>query len=200
MCVVFFAMSAMTFPQFLILMVQQPVATGIGLGVTATVAGLIKLPGNIVTTLSAPLDGYLVSRFGARTVIVLGGVLAGIGYIGFILADQQIVAFIAFSVLATGGGTMIYVAAPTIIVRNAPSDRTSEAIGVMTVLRSMFQAVGVQMTMLPLALYTKPGSSYPEAEGFLISLGFLTVMTFTAALVALLFLRRGDSAQPAQAA
>lgn len=200
LCVVFFAMSAMTFPQFLILMVQQPVATGIGLGVTATVAGLIKLPGNLVTALSAPLDGYLVSRFGARAVIVLGGMLAGIGYIGFILADQQIVAFIAFSVLATGGGTMIYVAAPTIIVRNAPSDRTSEAIGVMTVLRSMFQAVGVQMTMLPLALYTKPGSSYPEADGFLISLGFLTVMTFTAALVALLFLRRGDSAQSAQAA
>ncbi|AUW57123.1 hypothetical protein C1T17_02510 [Sphingobium sp. SCG-1] len=188
-CMIFLAMSGMAFAQFLILMVQQPVASGVGLGVTATVAGLIKLPGNIVSTITAPVDGQLVAHFGGRAIIVAGGLIAGLGLLGFIFFSQHIVAVICLSVLVTGGSTMMLVAAPNIIIQHAPEHRTSEAIGVMTVLRSVFMAIGVQMTMVPLAFHTRPGSPYPAHQGFIISLTLLALMSAMAAVTALIFLR-----------
>jgi hypothetical protein len=51
---------------------QQPLATGIGLGLTATMAGFLLLPANICAGLTTPFVGAAVHRFGPRNLARLG--------------------------------------------------------------------------------------------------------------------------------
>ncbi|CAN5490642.1 hypothetical protein BH10PSE12_BH10PSE12_07220 [soil metagenome] len=74
---------------------------------------------------------------------------------------------------------MLYAAGPPILIAAVPADRTSEALGMMTVLRALATAAGAQMVAVLLASDTMshpsdPAIHFPSPAAF--SLTFLVMI------------------------
>src|SRR5690606_34431617 len=87
------------------------------------------------------------------------------------------------------GTSMLLVAAPTIVVAESPAHRTSEATGLLQVVRMAFQGVGAQMMLLLLAtsMVSNPAGvgEYPGPDAYrltMIVMGGLCLVTAAAAL------------------
>ena len=80
------AFGAFQFSQIVLLLMQQPAWTGVGLGVSATVAGLLKLPGNFLTTLGSPAAGWACGRWGGAVVIAVGMTATGLSCVAVLVS------------------------------------------------------------------------------------------------------------------
>src|SRR3546814_18629490 len=63
------------------LLLQAPAWTVAGLGLSATLAGVAKLPSNLSSTFAGPLGGWLAGRGGGRTAPVVGGLITMAGWV-----------------------------------------------------------------------------------------------------------------------
>jgi len=169
-------------------MLQAPAWTTVGLGVSATVAGLVKLPSNIGSLLAGPLSGWLTQHGGGRQVMLIGGLLTSAGWLlamafhGSILIIGIILCVISF------GATMLFAVGPTILVGAVPHDRTSEAAGMMTVVRQASLGIGAQVVTLLLATHTvvapTGGAHYPTVGAFMLTMGIIVAISLTATALA----------------
>jgi MFS family permease len=165
-CTALWAIGALQLTQVQMIFLQQPVATGVGLGLTATTAALVKMPAKGITMFLSPLAGHLAGAWGPRAVVVIGFALGAIGWLLLFLAHGNIwVVGTIMALFCATGLTIVFTGLSTAIVLDAPSDRTSEAMGVMTVTRTVFQAVGAQIVMAVLGA----GASgvYPTKSAYL---------------------------------
>jgi MFS family permease len=130
---------------------QQPLATGIGLGLSATMAGFLLLPANILTGLTTPFVATAVQKFGPRNISRIGCTMMCSAFLilAFYNSDPSVV--IALMILQGIGLGMVFVTMPIILVHATPPDRTSEASGMMAVIRSTAMAVGAQTVATLLA-------------------------------------------------
>lgn len=138
----------------LMLLLQQPTWTGIGLGVSATLAAMVKLPGNVLALVFSPLGGYLTARHGGRRTMLLASCIVLAAWIGILLWRDSLWLLTAMSLLAAAGGAMMYAAMPNLIIEAAPQDRTSEMTGLSNVVRTTFTAIGAQLVTFLLATST----------------------------------------------
>jgi MFS family permease len=179
------------------LLLQQPPWTGVGLGLSATVAGLILAPPLMLAVFVGPGCGALASRYGARVPAVLACVLQFIGWSAIVL-NHDSVPFVAAMVVVQGiGMAMAYAAAPMLIVEVAPQDRTSEVTGVSSVIRYVFMAVGSQVVTVLLAQSTVsnplygPGT-YPAPSTFALTLSIIAALCLVSLATTLALPRRRD--------
>lgn len=189
------------------LLLQSPVWTGIGLGVSATVAGLVKLPSNIFSLAGGPLSGWLMGRSGGRIATLAGGLLTTAGWaLAIVFHGSPVVIAVVLCVISFGT-TMLYATIPNVIVAAVPPDRTSEATGVMSVVRTACTGIGAQVVAVILATGTlrdpAGGANFPSPSAFYLAIVVITLITLAASLLALLLpvggLRRPKAA-PAPAA
>lgn len=176
------------------LMVQNPVWTGFGLGASATIAGLAKVPSNIITLGAGLLAGWLAVRSGNRAVVLLAAICEATAWLaiyffhGSIVTVAFIICFISFF------GTMIYTAVPNIIVEAVPAERTSEATGMMVVIRTAVSAIGAQILAVLFASSTatdpNTGAHYPDATAFTVVIAYVIVGTLICGALSFL-LRKG---------
>lgn len=148
------SMSALQITVFFSLLLQAPAWTIAGLGLSATAAGLTKLPSNITSTFAAPLGGWLAGRGGGRTAMVIGGLITTSGWALALIDTQSVVLVAGILIVISFGATMLFSVAPTIIAQASPPDRVSEIAGLVTVLRQLFLGIGAQMVTTLLALNT----------------------------------------------
>lgn len=177
------------------LMLQSPVWTGIGLGVSATVAGLVKLPSNVFAVIVAPWSGSLTQRRGDRAPILIGGLLVTAGWAGILIVHDRLLAVGTLLCAIAAGTTILFAAIPNAIVPAVPEGRTSEAIGTMSVIRAVAMSVGAQLVaaLLSSSTVTRAGESgqYPDERAFYLAI--TVVIALTLAGTALAFaLPRGD--------
>lgn len=132
-------------------LLQQPAAGGAGLGVSATVSGLVQAPAMVLAVFVGPACGALASRRGARAPALLGCGLLLLGWAGLAFAHGSLAWVIAMSFVTGIGLAAVYAAAPMLIVEASPAERTSETTGVSSVLRHVFNAIGSQLVALTLA-------------------------------------------------
>lgn len=169
---------------------QAPAWTMAGLGFSATLAGLAKLPSNILSFLGGPLSGWLAQRFNARVPILIGGALATAGWVIGMSLPNTLGQMIALLCLISFGTTLLNATLPIVIVEAAPIERTGEAIGAMSVIRGIFAAVGVQLIALALAsdTVTGPGGggAFPSPAAYHLTMGIIAVLALAAGLMALL--------------
>jgi MFS family permease len=175
---------------------QAPTWTMAGLGLSATVAGLAKLPSNVLSLTAGPLAGWLAGKRGNRITMVAGCAVATLGWLIALSLPQSLLEMIVLMCIISFGTTMITATAPNTIVAGVPSNRTSEAIGMMTVIRSMFSAIGAQIiaVLLATAAIASPEGTgtFPSAASFRVVMGWIAAVSFVAMLLALL-LRRKES-------
>ena len=182
---------------------QSPKWTMVGLGLTATVAGLAKLPSNFLSFFAGPFSGWLTQRVGDRLTVLGGALLAALGWtIGLgVLPDRPIEIVLLLCVISFGT-TMLQAAIPNVVVASVPESRTSEAMGSMSVVRGIASAIGAQVIALLLASDTMAapggGALFPTAEAYRLAMAVVAGLTLAGALCAFLLPGR-RVARPAKA-
>lgn len=169
--------------------VQGPAWTGAGLGLSATIAGVVKLPSNLLSLAVGPLAGWIMLKAGMRVPIVLGATVALMGWILALLMPSTVYQVIGILIVVSAGTTMLNAAIPNVIVASTPEQRTSEAIGANSVIRSFMSAIGVQIITVLLArhMMTEPGGTaqFPTEGGYRLAMGWIAMVSAVAGVLGL---------------
>lgn len=176
-------------PAILLPFMQQPQWTGIGFGISAMLAGVMKLPGNAAATIGGLVCGALTPRFGVRTIMLVCAALSASGWFALGLwHDNLIVVFALMSVLIVPTGTIILVLVPQVIIESSPADRTSEATGVSQVVRAFSKAIGTQIIGLSFATAMVPsaaGGKFPAESAYVLTFTICGMLSLACGLLVL---------------
>ena len=183
---------------------QSPVWTMAGLGLSATVAGLAKLPSNILSFFAGPLSGWLTKAFGDRPTVIVGTLLATSGWLLGVTLPGTLIMVIAILCVVSFGTTILNAAVYNVIVGTVPEARTGEAIGTIAVTRGMASAIGAQIiaVLLATATLTDPasGAQLPSPQGFQLTMGWIAALTAAGLLIALFLNTHRKVRKPTEAA
>jgi EmrB/QacA subfamily drug resistance transporter len=178
---------------------ESPESTGYGLGLTATGAGLLMLPGSLSMLLVGPLSGVMGSRFGNKVPLALGGTLtsAGLVLMGFDHGTEA--AIIAWNTLASIGIGLAYAAMPNLIVDAVPRAQTGEATGFNAVVRSVGSSLGSQVSAAVLTGSALAATGLPTDSGYTAAFVVSGIVAGLAALFALAIPRTSHGHLPVAA-
>lgn len=180
------SMSTLQISVFFSLLLQAPKWTVAGLGLTATMAGLAKLPSNISSVFAGPLGGWLAGRGGGRNALVIGGLITTTGWVLALLDTSSFTIVVAELIVISFGATMLFSVAPTIIAHASPPGRISEISGMLTVIRQLFLGIGAQMvtTLLAVDVVNKGTETYPSPYAYQLTIIAIIALCGLAILVA----------------
>ncbi|PKB14362.1 MFS transporter [Novosphingobium kunmingense] len=192
------ALGTLQITVFFSLLLQAPLWTGLGLGLSATAAGLVKLPSNITSILAGPFSGWLTGRGGGRIAMVTGGLVTTLGWILVLFDTSSVGVIVAELIVISFGTTMLFAVAPTIIAAEAPLERTSEVTGMLGVVRALFMGIGAQLvtTVLALDSVTRGTERYPSPDAYGWAVSTIIALTTAATLVALALPTRTVTSTP----
>jgi len=189
------ALGAMHVGQVALVMLQQPVATGPGLGVSATLAGLLHSPASVVGALAAPVCGWYAGRHGGRGAMLLATASATIAWTGLACAHHSIWLVTLWILISGFSMGAMMAAVPNLIVEAAPEGRTSEATGLAQIGRKIFMAIGAQVVAIALASSTVrvEGGSFPDERAYDLTYTGIAVLCAMAFLLSFRLPRRMPS-------
>lgn len=119
---------------------QNPVEAD-GFAWTSAAAGLAMLPNALAMFGVAPLSAWLAERWGARTVLAIGGVITALGYVlRMVASDSGALVIIWATVIGVGVG-IGYAALPMLIVRYSPAKEIGAANGTNALVRAIGTAI-----------------------------------------------------------
>jgi len=194
------SMSTLQITVFFSLLLQAPAWTVAGLGLTATMAGLAKLPSNLSSTFAGPLGGWLAGRGGGRIALVAGGLITTAGWLlWFVLEIDSFALAVAQLIVISFGATMLFSVAPTVIAQASPPERISEISGMLTVIRQLFLGIGAQMvtTLLAVDVVRRGDEIYPSPFAYDLTVTVIVGICLVAILVAFALPRqRSPQEQP----
>lgn len=188
LAVVFGTLGAVQILQIFPVLMQQPLWTGVGFGLSATLVGVLKLPSNLASVAGSSLGGAFSDRFGNRIIVILGATLCLSGWLGLYLEHRHLWLAIAEICLSSAGATMLLAGAIATIVRHVPQDRTSEATGITIVTRTICQAIGGQIVIVLLATDLVRGAgteSFPSPAAYDLTFAYVAAMCAAALAAAL---------------
>jgi MFS family permease len=142
---------------------QAPTSRGYGLGLTATVAGLLLVPGALVSLGSGPLTGYCVRRWGTRLPLLLGAALQTSGLVGLALAHGSVRTILLLAPVASFGTGLAFAAMPNLIFDAVEPEQTGQSTGVNAVVRTIGVALGAQLTAVLLSGLTTAAGTPRDA-------------------------------------
>ena len=174
----------------LVMLLQQPVWTGVGLGLSASIAGFTKLPSNLTSAVTGPLGGHFAARRGARPVLILGCVVYALTWLALTLNHDAYWIILGIVVVWGTAGGLCWPALNNLVVEAVPKGRTSEALGVLVVVRATATAVGNQLivTLLATATMSDPAHGpgvYPTPGAYALTLGAITLVAVLAIFVSI---------------
>lgn len=182
------AMSALQITVFFSLLMQAPLWTLAGLGFSATLAGIAKLPSNLSSVFAGPLGGWLAARGGGRVALIAGGVVTVAGWLlWFVMDVDSFGKVVAQLIVISFGTTMLFSVAPTIIAQASPPERISEISGLLTVIRQLFMGIGAQMvtTLLAADIVRQGPEIYPSPAAYNTTVAVIAALCAAAVLTAL---------------
>jgi len=161
------------------LLLQQPVWTGVGFGVTATLTGLLKLPSNLASAASATWAGDLCRRIGARGVVIAGAWSSFLAWTILAFDHSSLWLTVLLSCMSASGFAILFTGTINIIVKAAPSDRTSEATAMTVTIRTVAQTIGSQIILVVFArsMVHANGLSFSSPLAFTLVFGFLSAVS-----------------------
>ena len=188
------SMSALQIMLVFSVLLQTPAWTGVGLGASATVAGLTMLPSKLVAFVGGPLSGWLTGRTSGRVTMLIGGGVATLGWGLTLIVPLSLVAVGFIMCLIALGAMMLFTAGPSLLIEATPDDRTSEAAGVMSVVRQTFIGVGSQLVGVLLAVRTieagAGGVHYPTTASFHLAIWVIIGLGLAGMVAAFMLPRR----------
>ncbi|WP_326697710.1 MFS transporter [Streptomyces sp. NBC_01754] len=121
-------------------MVQEPKATGYGLGASLVVSGLCLLPGGVTMVLLSPVSARISAKHGPKTSLGLAAGIIAVGYGVRFFTSHSLWLIIAGATVVAAGTAIAYSALPALVMRGVPVGETGAANGLNTLMRSVGQA------------------------------------------------------------
>lgn len=154
--------SFLLIPQF----VQAPPQAGYGFAATVTQAGVFLMPSAVVMLLAGPIAGTMGTRIGSRIPLQIGTAVTATSFAFLAIAhDERWQIYVGSALLGIGIG-FAFASMANLIVDAVPQERTGEATGMNTIMRSIGGAFGAQITASIVAADLIPGSRLPSEQGF----------------------------------
>jgi MFS family permease len=170
-------------------LMQQPVWTGIGLGLSGAFAGIAKLPGNAAGVIAAPVGGKIAELRSGRWSGIVGAFLLTASWTTLYFFHDSLVLVIGCVVGSSMGATIMFVATPAVIMEATPAAETGQATGCAYLVRALGLAIGAQLVSLLLAsshvTAASGKTSYPAPAAFELAIGFVAVLSLMALLFAI---------------
>lgn len=159
-------------------------ATGGGLGLGATAAGLVLLPGAATMLLVGPLATRIGRGFGDHVALAVGAATTALGLALLAGARGGTASVLAFAVLAAVGLGIAMPAMPALVAGAVPHARVPDAVGVNALLRGAGSAIGAQLSAAVLSATVVAGAA-PTAGGYTAAYAIAGAAAAAAAAVAL---------------
>ena len=181
-----FAMFALALiaPQVL----ELPVATGYGLGLSMVEAGLWLAPGGLAMMVASPIASRIAAARGPRFTLTLGCAIIAAAYLAglFLLGDAWQLSL--FNVLVSIGVGFAYSSMPALINAAVPMSETAAANGINALSRALGTSissavVGAVLTGLTISI---AGQEFPSMTAFRIGLLIAAGMAILAGVLAAL--------------
>ncbi|MFI5511460.1 MFS transporter [Mycobacterium sp. NPDC051804] len=181
-----FAMFALALisPQIL----ELPVATGYGLGLSMVEAGLWLAPGGLAMMVSSPISSRVAAARGPRFTLTLGCAIIAASYLaGFVLLGGAW-QLCLFNVLVSVGVGFAYSSLPALINAAVPMSETAAANGINALARALGTSIssaviGAVLTGLTISI---AGQEFPSVTAFRIGLLIAAGMAILAGVLAAL--------------
>ncbi len=181
-----------------IMLMQQPPDTGIGLGLSPTESGLLKIPAQISIFFAASLSGYIALKRGARWSVFIGGLTGLAAWTSLTLFHAsfwEVILITTFCSFATG---LLHSGLPNLVLEGAPPERSSEVTGLTVVVRNMFSAIGAQTVAVLLAtsqvVGAKSGAGFPSEDAYVLT--FICIAAVCTLIATLSFLVKTPRVKP----
>ena len=129
------------------------IPVGVSLGLNRATASLIFSLGRSEGALNGPVVGYLVDRFGARKMMVIGTFLAGIGFVIFALAPNLWVFALAYLGFVSLGATMAFQDSATSMVNMWFSRYRVRAMSIREATGNLGSTILIPLMTLVIAIY-----------------------------------------------
>lgn len=116
---------------------QAPVATGYGFGLSLAAAGLALLPIGGAMSVFSPVSARLSHRFGARATLVLGAVVMAVGNLAMATLPGSLAAVMGTAGVIAVGAAIAYSALPLLVMAAVPPGQTAAANSLNTLMRML---------------------------------------------------------------
>lgn len=171
--------SNVVYPQ----MLELPVATGAGFGLSLLAASLVVMPSGLVMMLLSPIAGRIAQRTGPKLLLILGAVSLIVAYGFTLLWSSEVWHLVVANILIGAGIGFGYASMPMLIMRSVPQSETGASNGLNALFRSLGTSTAAAVIGAVLASYSVDfeGVPVPTPDGFTLSL----ILGGAAAIVAL---------------
>jgi MFS family permease len=169
-------------------MVQAPIATGYGFGLSLTQAGLVLLPMGVCMVLFSPVSAHISNRWGPRVSVVAGSFLLAVGNLSAASLTYSLWQFLASAIVSGIGTALAYSALPLLIMRAVPTTETGAANSVNALARQLGASAmtAFSAAVVSSALVEIEGHPRPEALGYVVSFAAAAVAAVLALMIAAL--------------
>ncbi|HYH32019.1 MAG TPA: MFS transporter [Pseudonocardia sp.] len=116
---------------------QAPVATGYGFGLSLVAAGVVLLPIGAAMTIFSPVSARVSRRRGARTTLVLGTSVLALGNVAMATLPGSVPLVMLASTVTATGAALAYSALPLLIMGSVPPSETAAANSLNTLMRML---------------------------------------------------------------
>jgi MFS family permease len=156
--------SNVVFPQIL----ELPVETGAGLGLSLIVASLIVMPAGLVMMVLSPVSGRLSTVIGPRALLIMGAAALVAAYVFVLVAGSDVWQIFVSNLLIGVGIGFGFAAMPMLIMRSVPQSETGASNGLNALFRSLgtSTAAAVMAAVLASSSTVQGGAQIPSAAGF----------------------------------
>lgn len=182
---------AIVVPQLL----QLPDALDYGLGQSILEAGLWMAPGGLMMLLFAPVSSRLLDTIGAKTTLMIGASILGVGYVAaFFLMAAPWQLMVATIVISIGVG-IGYAAMPTLVLDASPAREAGSAVGVNTLMRSLGTTIAAALmgTLLTSSTNQLGGVRVPTEGAFQVCFLIGAVAAFVGVAITAAIPREGSA-------
>jgi MFS family permease len=187
LCLVFLCLGCMQNGQVLSLFLQQPVTSGSGFGLSATMSGVALMALLSVAFVVGPAAGSLVTRYSGRIVATGGFLVGALGWALNSMSHEHLAAFLLACTLGSACVVSVQTAAYSLMIDASPEERTSEVVGLAHIVVSVFMGVGAQVIALLLASSTVEfgGGNLPSTDAYSATFAYIAVVSVLGVLIAL---------------
>lgn len=184
--------SNVVYPQ----MLELPVETGVGFGLSLVAASLIVMPSGLVMMVLSPISGRIAHSIGPKVLLVAGAAALVAAYVFTLLFSTEVWHILVANLLIGVGIGFGYASMPMLIMRSVPQSETGASNGLNALFRSLGTSTASAAIGAVLASFsvTQGGVQIPTATAFQVSF-VLGAIAAAIALVIALFIPTKPAAE-----
>ncbi|MCS5721835.1 MFS transporter [Herbiconiux sp. CPCC 203406] len=177
---------------------QYPLGTDGGLGLSPATAGGLGAIAAVLAFALSPVGGMIARRHGARSVFILAAALQTFPLLLVIFFLGNFWCTMAAVLCVTIGSALNVGAIANVLFDAVSAANSSEITGTSTTVTSIGLSAATAIAGVVLALFAAPETGLISGTGFLVSLGYMTVIGTLSVLLGFFIPKRKASEHPAE--